>query len=375
MFSNNVSINSSLLLVLSSMLFLPILLTSKTDFFTYASSAAAIVLLINTMLAYSFRLNKYSVFMIVAFLLHLFFTPDKFTTVLFMVTNLFLFEVLKQYDFSYKYVIYPFLAFTFVSFIVTIPQFFNVLHVGQLNRSLLYEGLTTNANSNSTLYLLTIMSSLLFIRTPYLRKILIGISLLCIIASGSRNGILSLFTAIWFYYVLNSKFRKWTLCSFFVLLFMFTVYLVFIEATKTVDFAYMGKGGDSAGRSQQVIYIINHYSVNLFGYGKNIINMATVKLQGYAVHNFWVSSLYSSGLLIMGGYIYFICNLFNRLKSDVAKSFLLSFNLHFFFEPGLCYYISFSNIFPIIVVLLKYNEEKMQIELGENDKYCDYGYN
>ena len=92
----------------------------------------------------------------------------------------------------------------------------------------------------------------------------------------------------------------------------------------------LGKGGDSAGRSQQVIYIINHYSVNLFGYGKNIINMATVKLQGYAVHNLWVSSLYSSGLLIMGGYIYFICNLFNRLKSDVAKSFLLSFNLHFF---------------------------------------------
>ena len=50
-------------------------------------------------------------------------------------------------------------------------------------------------------------------------------------------------------------------------------------------------------------------------------------------------------------------------------------NLYFFFEPGLCYYISFSNIFPIIVVLLKYNEEKMQTELGENDKYCDYGYN
>lgn len=121
----------------------------------------------------------------------------------------------------------------------------------------------------------------------------------------------------------------------------------------------MGKGGDSAGRSQQVVHIINNYSINLFGYGKNVINMATVKLQGYAVHNFWVSSLYSSGLLIMGGYIYFICNLFNRLKSDVAKSFLLSFNLYFFFEPGLCYYISFSNIFPIIVVLLQDNQERL----------------
>ena len=77
----------------------------------------------------------------------------------------------------------------------------------------------------------------------------------------------------------------------------------------------------------------------------------------------------------MGGYIYFVCNLFNRLRSDVAKSFLLSFNLYFFFEPGLCYYISFTNIFPIIIALLKYNEERMQIEIGENDKYCDYGYN
>ena len=309
MFSNNISINSSLLLVLSIMLFLPILLTSKSDFFTYASSAAAIVLLINTMLSYSFRLNKYSVFMIVAFLLHLFFTPDKLTAVLFMVTNLFLFEVLKQYDFSYKYVIYPFLAFTFIAFIVTIPQFFNVLLVGQLNRSLLYEGLTTNANSNASLYLVTIMSSLLFIKTPYLRKILIVISLSCIIASGSRNGILALFTTLGFYYVLNSRFQKWTLCSFFVLLLMFTLYLVFIEATKTVEFNYMGKGGDSAGRSQQVIYIINHYSVNLFGYGKNIINMATVKLQGYAVHNFWVSSLYSSGLLLWADIfiLYVIC--------------------------------------------------------------------
>ena len=62
-------------------------------------------------------------------------------------------------------------------------------------------------------------------------------------------------------------------------------------------------------------------------------------------------------------------------KTIAILPFLLSFNLYFFFEPGLCYYISFSNIFPIIVVLLKYNEEKMQIELGENDKYCDYGYN
>lgn len=340
-------------------MFLTLVIPNIGDWNTYACAGTVLMLLFNTILSCNYKISRFASFMLVAMVLHFFLTPDKVTAVFLMVSNLLLFEIMKQYEFSYKIVIYPFLCIALFAFILTLPQLLHVIFESHVSRSTLYEGIFYNSNSASSYYIVVVLCTLLFVKTPYLRLLFLAISLLIIVASGCRSGLLTLFTASLFYILLKSKFHKFTIYVFFFLLFAFTYYLVFIEGTSAISFDYMGKGGDSAGRSAQIIYIINKYSVNLFGYGKNIINADSVKNQGFAVHNFWICSLYSSGLIILLGYTYFMCKLFYSVKSHVAKAFLLSLNLAFFFEPGVCYYISFSNIFPIVVVLLQEGQEQV----------------
>lgn len=375
MVSNNKILNSFLLLGVISFMLISSIMSGIEMSSTYISAGFVFVLLVNTLLSSQLRVTGYMGIIVVALLGHLFATTDKITSVILMVSIMFLYEMMKQYDFSYKIVIYPFLLLVVIGFVFTLPQMLNSLLVAHANRSDLYEGIFINANSNAAFYLMAIMSAVLFLETPYLRNIFVVICIICVYSCGSRNGILCLFTSLLFYELLKSKYHRYTIGVFFLILLAAVFYLVFVEVTHSIDFKFMGKDGNSAGRSEQIIYIINHFSVNLFGYGKDVINGATVKLQGFVVHNFYVCSLYSSGIIIMAAYLYFIYNLFHKLCSLAAKAFLLSFNIYFFFEPGLCYYYAFINVFPIVIALLKYNEERMQIVLGENDKYCDYGYN
>ena len=137
-------------------------------------------------------------------------------------------------------------------------------------------------------------------------------------------------------------------------------YLFFVEIYSSVDFTVMGKEANSAGRSEQITLVMLRYPLTLFGVGKDAIDAFSFATTGYAVHNAFINSLYSMGVVIMLCYMLFIYRIYQQLDSIVAKSALLASNVYFFFDPGVMFYLLLINVYPIMIVLLKMNEERKE---------------
>ena len=356
--SNNVVLNSFLLLLALVFMLIPVMVDSKENLCFYISLGFSVALLLNTVVALSFKISYYIIIMSILFFAHWLFTPDKLMTVILFFVTMLLFEIVKQYEFSYKYIVYPFLAFSAIGLILTLPDLLSSITEVHLSRSTLYEGLYTNPNTTSEMYLIVIMCTLLFIKTPYLRKVFVFSSIVCIFATGCRNGLLCLALFLFLRWMLEKTSPKRVFILFLIILLSVFIYMVFIESQHIIDINYMGKEAGSSGRSAQIIYVINHFSLNLFGHGRDVILNAIVSKEHYAVHNFYVHSIYSSGALIVLGYFYYIYDVYKKLSSIVAKAFMLTFHFSFFFEPGLCYYYSISVVLVNVILSLKFIEER-----------------
>lgn len=367
MLSNNVNVNSMLLVLALAFMLIPSTLDSKESIFFYISLGFCCILLLNTVITAYFRFSRYMVIMFSIFFAHWLFTPDNLLQVSLFVTTMLLFEILKIYDFSYKYIVYPFLAFSAIGFVITLPDMLSALVSVNVGRGDLYKGLYNNANTTSTMSMIVAMSAFLFLKTTYIKKIFISCALISVLATGCRGGILSLCMCVIFYLLLKRKKQKLAFFIFLLFLVVAFLYMVLIEAQHLMDFNYMGKGADSAGRSLQILYVINHFSLNLFGHGKDVINNAVVSKEQFVIHNLYVNSLYSQGLLIVLAYFYYLYHFFAQLTSLIGKAFLLSFHISFFFEPGYCFYYSISIVLVNVLLALKNSDEKDRDDVKYNE--------
>ena len=120
--SNNVVLNSFLLLLALVFMLIPEMVDSKENLCFYISLGFSVALLLNTVVALSFKISYYIIIMSILFFAHWLFTPDKLMTVILFFVTMLLFEIVKQYEFSYKYIVYPFLAFSAIGLILTLPD-------------------------------------------------------------------------------------------------------------------------------------------------------------------------------------------------------------------------------------------------------------
>ena len=319
---------------------------------TYISVISAIILIIKLIIAKRFIVTRYAILMSIILIIHWLISTDKFSTLLLMVTTLYLYEGINSKQFNYKIIIYPFIALFLFSFIITFPELLKSIKIAHSDRSNLYKGIFLNSNSYAAFCLMVLMSLILFFRTTKKRNILIFMVLISIYSTGSRNAMLFVIISILFYLNHKTKCAKFTFLYFILFLVISSIYLIYFELNSGFDFDIMGKAANSAGRSEQIIYVINNFSVRIFGCGKDVIDNHLSLYGDYSIHNFYVNSLYALGILPLFGYFYYIYTLWKSNLSIIAKSFILSFNVYFFFEPGTCYYWAFINVMPIIILQL-----------------------
>lgn len=344
--------NTILLFLLCVSMILSTVLGSGVDLFSYIACFFSACLVFKGVLSGRVRFSAYIVAMMIILCLHFVFTSDKVTTMILCLITLFLYEAVANQRYSVRAVLYIFLISFAIGFVLTFPSFLSSLFVVHTDRSDYYQSFFHNSNTYSAFCLMTLMCTIMFMKPSKVKLILTILLVLNIYASGSRNGLLFLITSVCFYFFHKSKFAKYSYVLFILFLLMATYYLFFIEMSSSIDFTVMGKSANSAGRALQIIYVIDEFPLKLLGCGKDIIDASINRIGDYSIHNFYINSLYSFGVMPLLGYLYYIYRIWKTLPSIVAKSFLMAFNIYFFFEPGTCYYLLFLNVMPMIIILL-----------------------
>lgn len=354
--SLNQKINSTLLLIVISTMLIVTIFKLEINWVMFLSLIASLLLIIKSILSNCNLFSRYTLLMSVIFILHYMLTLEKFSTFGLMMMTLYLYEAVKHNQFNYKMIIYPVVFVFLIGLFITFPEMLQSLQMQHINRGGLYAGIFQNSNTNAAFCLVVFTSVVLFFRNTKKKKILIGLIIFCVISTGSRNAILFLILLIGFYYLHKTKFAKYSYIFFLLFLIVSFSYMFLFELNHVVDFNFMGKEANSAGRSEQIIFVINSFPLRLFGNGKDVIDNTLSHWTDFSIHNFYINSLYSFGVIPLLGYFYFIYVLWNKQVSILGKSFLLVFNIYFFFEPGTCFYLIFMNVAPILILQL-YNKE------------------
>ncbi|MCS2894132.1 hypothetical protein NXY11_03285 [Parabacteroides faecis] len=115
-------------------------------------------------------------------------------------------------------------------------------------------------------------------------------------------------------------------------------------------FNLFGKTEGSTGRALQILFVIQNFDINLWGYGRSLINDAVTDELSYVIHNLYINTLYAMGLLYFLFYLYFISRFYIYLKNYESRVFLLSFHVYFFFETGVAFGFALNYFLPMIII-------------------------
>ena len=110
----------------------------------------------------------------------------------------------------------------------------------------------------------------------------------------------------------------------------------------------------------QVLYIVENFDINLWGYDK-LINEASMDVLNYPVHNFYVTTLYAFGLSMFLFYMYFVYKIYFMLKVYESQVFLLCFHVYFFFEPSWAFCVQLNYLLPMLIIAGSYRYLKQDI--------------
>ncbi|WP_152567304.1 hypothetical protein [Porphyromonas sp. COT-290 OH860] len=219
-----------------------------------------------------------------------------------------------------------------------------------------FSGFFHNSNTFAAYSTVVLSATFIFIENRKLRWFVAIMFLVMLFAHHSRNTLLFVLLAYVFYFLLNRGKGKLVPWLFFILVGGAFLFLVVIEPNlAALDFALFGKKADTAGRSAQVLSVVNHFNIRWFGNGLDTIGKYTHDVNSYALHNAWINTLYSMGIIYSTLYIIFIRSIYRNIPI-IAKSFLLSSHIYFFFEPGLFFSILMVSSFPIIVAIISQNK-------------------
>lgn len=263
------------------------------------------------------------------------------------------------------YTILPYIKIDFKLFRNTLISIFLILivfKIPDLINSLVssnyydaFKGFFRNSNSLGVFTSTILFFTLLNKNKKWYSYLIIGFLFVCIIASKQRASILLLVVSLIFYMILNYRAlnKKILFFSFWIVLIVVGFFMIRSEVIQGQNdqFAIMGKGG-SAGRADQIFLVFQNYDINLFGYGRGVVNGFVNNDTTYSIHNTYVGSLFDYGLLLLVFFILYIYNVFSQLNSTIKKSFLFGFLTLFFFEPFMIFTDNILVNLPIISLLI-----------------------
>lgn len=304
--------------------------------------------------------DKSDIRFIIAFALysivHLLFADTSILTIGLTFLTLMFFIRIKYIKVNVNFVGKLLVIFFIVSVIFNFSSL--VSNLFTLGRESSFKGFFENANTMGGYTTMAITATFLFIKDKKIRIALIALFAMSLISCKSRNALLFVVSAIGFYFLLKTKFSKYAPAFFFAAIAIALYYMAIIEPqSQSEGMELFGKGSNSAGRSSQILLTITHFPLTLFGVGYDVPDNYSIAISGYAIHNFYINTLYALGIVFMIFYILFIFHIYHKSKSQLAKAFLLSSHIYFLFEPGIGLSIAILNSIPIILASLSINKE------------------
>lgn len=223
-----------------------------------------------------------------------------------------------------------------------------------------FSGFFDNSNTFAAYSIVAFSATFLFIDNRRLRWLVSLVFLVTLFAHHSRNTLLFVFLSLVFYFLYLKGKGKFVLWLFFAIIIGGVIFLLVIEPNlAATDFVLFGKEANTSGRSAQVLSVVNHFDITWFGVGADRITKHSIGVNNYAVHNAWVNTLYSMGIIYFVLYAVFIREIYMNIP-PLARSFLLGFHVYSFFEPGLFFSILMISSFPIIITLLTFKDAKYE---------------
>ncbi|ATR93280.1 hypothetical protein [Porphyromonas gingivalis] len=219
-----------------------------------------------------------------------------------------------------------------------------------------FSGFFDNSNTFAAYSTVVFSSTFIFVENRRVRWFIAVVFFVMLFAHHSRNTLLFVLLSFIFYFLFTKGKGRLVPWLFFTIIAGALLFLIVIEPNlAALDLTVFGKGADTAGRSAQVLSVINNFDIRWMGNGLDTISEYTHNINSYALHNAWVNTLYSMGVIYCGLYVLFVRGVYRNIPI-IAKSFLLSSHIYFFFEPGLFFSILMVSSFPIIVVIISQNK-------------------
>lgn len=293
------------------------------------------------------------------FIFHLMFNTTSLLTIGLVMASVLFFIRLKYIQLYPAFIGKIIILLFFVIVIFNTPELLTSLSTNTTDS--MFSGIFDNPNSMAGFTTITVTASLFFIKDKKLLKICFIFIIASLLACKSRNAILFMISFIGLYVVLKSSFSKFTFHIFVIFIIFALYYLIVIEPQSiTTDAQMFGKESGSAGRSTQILLTIGHFPLTFFGVGYDVPNEYSISLTGYAIHNFYINTIYAMGICYMAIYLYYIINIYKQLTQNIHKALLLSSHIYFLFEPGTGFSILMLNSLPLILFSLKLNQEQYE---------------
>ena len=281
--------------------------------------------------------------------LHFTYTKDSWLSAfMYYVIFILLFSLVYDKQRNYRSLYMALILITIIQTVVFVPQLITAL-VAQ-NEVLAFKGLFENSNTCSIFSACTYVVSFLFVRKKPLKFFFMLICLIGVVGGMSRNAIIFIILFHVFSYLIK-KYHcgKLLLCALPFILILVARILIFTDTSSSLSL--FGKSG-TTGRADQLVYLAEFYSLNLFGNGREVIADNVQFFYGVPPHNLYFFTAYGMGLLYLLTYFIFIIWLFTKLKTPTAKSFLLALHVYYFFEPIIPFEASMSFFLPTLLIII-----------------------
>lgn len=293
---------------------------------------------------------------ILYFSIHLIFTDTRIENVALNISSIIFFIVLQKTKINKQKIAAGLLLFWITNILFYLNSFINSFQGTAVKEY--FSGFFQNSNTFAAYSAIVLASTLLFFKNNKVKIFVIILFIITLFAHHSRNTLLFTLSSGVFYFLFIKGKAKASIILFSIIILGSFFYIIVIEPnSQIINFTMFGKKADTAGRSEQVLAIIQHFDLSWFGVGGDIIAKYSQETNEYSLHNAWVNTIYSMGIVYVMLYAKFIQKIFIRLTS-LAKSILLGFHIYFFFEPGLFFSILLISSFPLIVIILSLNHHE-----------------
>ena len=303
--------------------------------------------------------KKISIFMFIYLIIHFFTADTEITAIGLIILSFLLTTYLKRLNID-AHIIGQTIVLCFIAtMILYFDSLVSNLFTTASNSS--FRAFFDNANTTGAFTTIAITATFLFVKNKQLKVLLCILFAMSLLGCKSRNAVLFAITAMGFYIILKTKFAKYTPAIFVLTLLIALYYMAIIEPfSQTTQAQMFGKEQGSAGRSEQILITVTHFPLTLFGVGYDVPNDYSVSITTFAIHNFYINTIYALGILFTILYFWYISHIYKTLKSKFAKAFLLASHIYFMFEPGTGFSTGMVNSLPLILSVLKLNDENYE---------------